>query len=207
MTGSVIAADKSYRYIPVRIVFSVVFAFLTALSANVFIYIPFTPVPVTLQVLTVITSAFMLGSRWALASQILYIIMGLSGIPVFAGFSGGPAVLMGPTAGYIAGFAVSAYITGLLFERSRTGSIFRGNTYAAALVSGMAGLSIIYFLGAFYLSGYIYSAGATKTAAEAAGMAWQMGISPFIIPDLVKIFIAVNIYGLQRRRDEYNKNK
>jgi biotin transport system substrate-specific component len=207
MTGSGIAIDKSYRYIPVRMIFSVVFAFLTGLSANVFIYMPFTPVPLTLQVLTVITSAFLLGKSFALTSQIIYILMGISGIPVFAGFLGGPAVLMGPTAGYIAGFAVSAYITGLIFERSRTGSIFRVNTYAAAFISGIAGLLIIYFLGAFHLSGYIYSTGTANTALESAVLAWKMGVAPFIIPDLVKIFIAINIFGLQFKRYEYNKSK
>jgi biotin transport system substrate-specific component len=207
MTGFSIAENKRYLYFPVRIVFSAAFAFLTALSANAFIYLPFTPVPLTLQVLTVITSAFMLGSRWALAAQMLYILLGLSGMPVFAGFSGGPSVLMGPTAGYIAGFAVSAYITGLLFEGGLTGSFFRGNKSAAAFMSGAAGLFIIYFLGASHLYGYLYSAGIARTAAGTALMVWKMGISPFLIPDLVKVLIAVNILVLKGNRDENSKNK
>ena len=69
-----------------KLSFSIVFVILMAISANSFIYLPFTPVPMTMQVFTVLMAALVLGSRWALASQVLYIAMGLAGVPVFAGF-------------------------------------------------------------------------------------------------------------------------
>ena len=101
--------------------FTIIFAVLMAVSANAFLYLPFTPVPITLQVLTVIFSALMLGGPLAMASQVLYISMGLAGLPVFAGFIGGPAALLGPTGGYIIGFALAAYITGFLASGKSTG--------------------------------------------------------------------------------------
>jgi len=177
----------------VKPAFSVVFALLMAISANAFIYLPFTPVPVTLQVLTVIFSALTLGGSWALASQILYISMGLAGLPVFAGFLGGPAVFTGPTGGYIIGFALAAFLAGSIFRSRSVYRALKGNGLAVALVSGILGLMVIYIMGGIHLFGFLNHLYGGEPFTETIRSVWIMGISPFIIPDAVKVAAAVII--------------
>lgn len=173
--------------------FSLVFALLMAVSANTFFYLPFTPVPVTLQVLTVIFSAIMLGGRWALASQTLYIAMGLAGLPVFAGFVSGPAALLGPTGGYIIGFAPAAYITGSLAGGRYFRTVIRKNSLICAFIAGMSGLMVIYLLGALHLSGFLFGISPEQGLKDILRSAWVMGVKPFIIIDMAKILAAIII--------------
>ncbi|MBC9783630.1 biotin transporter BioY [Heliobacterium chlorum] len=120
------------------------FAALTAVGAFIKVPVPF--VPFTLQYLFVAMAGILLGSRLGLASQILYIAIGLLGVPVFAE-GGGPAYVLKPTFGYLIGFALGAYVIGLLTERlleAHKGRLF---------LSVLAGLAIIYGMGALYLYG------------------------------------------------------
>ncbi|MEM0275120.1 MAG: biotin transporter BioY, partial [Nitrososphaerota archaeon] len=80
------------------IALSSIFAVFTALGAQFAFYIG--PVPITLQTLFVILSGFVGGFRVGLLSQLIYLAVGLAGLPVFAGFKGGYMVFLGPTAGY-----------------------------------------------------------------------------------------------------------
>jgi biotin transport system substrate-specific component len=201
------SVSRSYSDLLLKLTFSIVFAFLMAISANTFIYLPFTPVPVTLQVLTVIFSAIMLGGPWALAGQLLYISMGLAGMPVFAGFIGGPAFFSGPTAGYVIGFAIAAYITGTLFDSSRLSNMVRGNKIIAGFISGTAGLLVIYLLGSVHLFGFLYTLSGGQHILKTARSVWGLGIKPFIILDLLKILIAINILESGRKGYENYKNK
>lgn len=75
--------------------------------------IPIGPVPISLTNLVIYISLYLLGWKMATASYIVYILIGLAGLPVFSGFSGGPAKLAGPTGGYIVGFIPMAIIAGL----------------------------------------------------------------------------------------------
>jgi biotin transport system substrate-specific component len=188
-------------------VFSVIFALLMAISANAFIYLPFSPVPITLQVLTLIFSALMLGGKWAMASQVIYITMGIAGLPVFAGFSGGPAVLAGPTGGYIAGFILAAYITGSIASNSCLKKIFNGNGCAAALMASISGILVIYVMGGFHLLGFMHNLSPGRQISDIIASVWEMGIRPFIIPDLVKILSAIIILRPGIKKYEDNKNK
>ncbi len=187
--------------------FSLVFALLMAVSANTFFYLPFTPVPVTLQVLTVMFSAIMLGGRWALASQAAYIAMGLAGLPVFAGFISGPAALLGPTGGYIIGFVPAAYITGSLAGGRFFGTFIRKNRPISAFIAGICGLLVIYLLGALHLSGFLSGILAGQGLKEIIGWIWIMGIKPFIIMDMGKILAAIIILkpGIKAYEDYKNK--
>ena len=190
----------------IKITFSIVFAALMAVSANTFIYLPFTPVPVTLQVLTVIFSAIMLGGRWALASQFIYIAMGIAGMPVFAGFVSGPAAIMGPTGGYIMGFTLAAYITGTLSSGGYFNSGTNKNSYIFPFIAGMAGLLVIYTLGGLHLSGFLYSLSPGKPIIDIIRSAWIMGIRPFIILDIAKILAVIIILRPGITGYEDNKN-
>jgi len=93
---------------------ALLFAALTAAGAVVTIPLFFSPVPVTLQTLAVVLAGAVLGPVWGPVSQILYVGAGASGLPIFAGGTGGPGVLVGPTGGYLVGFVISAWLAGLL---------------------------------------------------------------------------------------------
>src|SRR5262245_41782242 len=96
----------------VRVGMVIGFAFLTWAGARVSVPIPFTPVPATLQTLAVLLAGAFLGARAGAASQTIYIMMGIAGLPVFALPGGGPAYLLGPTGGYLAGFVAAPFIVG-----------------------------------------------------------------------------------------------
>jgi biotin transport system substrate-specific component len=192
--------------IMLKAAFSLVFAVLMAVSANAFIYLPFTPVPVTLQVLTVIFSAIMLGGKWAMVSQFTYISMGLAGMPVFAGFISGPAALMGPTGGYIIGFVLAAYITGSLASGKYFNGRIKRNGYVSTFIAGFSGLLAIYLMGSLHLSGFLYTLSPGKPLIDIIRSAWIMGIRPFIILDAAKILAAIIILRPGYTGYEDNKN-
>ena len=94
----------------VRLATASLMAALTAVSA--YVTLPIGPVPITMQTCFVLLSGAVLGSRWGAGSQIVYVCLGLAGIPVFAGGMSGPGVVLSPTFGYIAGFVLAAFLTG-----------------------------------------------------------------------------------------------
>ncbi|MZP28332.1 biotin transporter BioY [Heliobacterium undosum] len=120
------------------------FAALTAAGAFIKVPVPF--VPFTLQYLFVAMAGIALGSRLGLASQLVYIGIGLIGLPVFAE-GGGPGYVLKPTFGYLIGFALGAWLIGRLTERLEKASIL------PLFGATMAGLAVIYGIGALYLYG------------------------------------------------------
>lgn len=92
-----------------------IFAAITAILAQIEIPLPL--IPISGQTLAVGIAATVLGSRQGALAMLCYAAIGAVGIPVFAGFSGGPQVLVGPSGGYIFGFIAAAYITGLILEK------------------------------------------------------------------------------------------
>ena len=96
---------------------SAMFVALTIVCAQIAIPLPFTDVPLSLATLAVLLSGSLLGSLRGAAVQGIYILMGLAGLPVFANFTGGISRVMGPTGGYIWGYAAAAVFTGLLLSR------------------------------------------------------------------------------------------
>ena len=98
--------------IPKKVILSIGMACILGLCAQIKFGLPWTPVPVTGQTFAVLLAGILLGSRWGAASVLLYICAGAAGVPWFSGWTGGTAVLIGPTAGYIAGFIPAAYVIG-----------------------------------------------------------------------------------------------
>ncbi len=147
---------------------------LIALSAQVAIPLPFSPVPVTGQTMAVLLVGALLGSRRGSLAVLVYIAQGLAGMPVFAGGAAGPARLLGPTGGYLVGFVLAAYLVGLLAER---GWDRRVGTTAAAMALGNM---VIYAVGALWLAVFVGGLVPALTA----------GVLPFIPGDLVKIAAA-----------------
>lgn len=101
------------------------FATLTALAAKVSIFLPFSPVPITMQSLVVLLAGAALGSKKGALSQISLIGVGLLGLPVFSLPVPGYLVLAGPTSGYILGFVFAAFIMGRCFESKDPASFWR----------------------------------------------------------------------------------
>ena len=146
---------------------------LVALAAQVTIPLPFSPVPITGQTFAVLLAAALLGGRGGAAALLLYLAEGAVGLPVFAGGLGGPAVLLGPTAGYLYGFVVAAFVVGRLCER---GWDRRFRSAAAAMLLGNA---IIYGFGLPWLATFV---GVENVL--------TLGLLPFIPGDLFKLALA-----------------
>jgi biotin transport system substrate-specific component len=118
------------------------FTALTAIGAFMKIDIPY--IPVTLQFFFVALSGIILGSRKGMISQIVYILIGLVGFPVFTK-GGGIGYVFQPTFGYLIGFACAAYVTGKVYESFKSVNLMK--TYLAIL----AGLVVVYLIGVPYM--------------------------------------------------------
>jgi biotin transport system substrate-specific component len=138
---------------------------------------PFFPVPLTFQTLIVLALGMVLGPRLGAAAVLAYLAQGAMGLPVFAGTPEkglGLAYMMGPTGGYLAGFVVAAFVTGLLAQRHWDRSVLR--TIAAMII----GNAIIYLFGLAWLGTVI---GWDKPILA-------LGMTPFLLGDFAKILIA-----------------
>lgn len=156
-------------------------ALLVALAAQVRVPLPFTPVPATLQDLTVLVVGGVFGAAAGLGALVAYLAMGLAGMPVFAGGASGLAWLMGPTGGYLLAFPVAAYVVGVL---SRRGG------FARALLAASVGMLVI------HLGGVAQLAVLTGSAASAV----QLGSAPFLAAGVIKVGLAAAmIAGLSPR--------
>lgn len=137
--------------------------------------LPFTPVPVSFTIMAVYLTSYLLGSKTGTLSVIIYILVGLAGLPVFSGFTGGAAKLIGPTGGYIIGFIFIAIIGGFFVDK------FKGNFFLSLL--GMAiGTAICYIFGSLWLA---YQASMNLKQALLAG------VVPYVALDCAKMVIAV----------------
>jgi biotin transport system substrate-specific component len=95
-------------------IYAAMFGAATAMGA--YIMIPLPPVPITLQTLFVVLAGALLGGRLGALSQVVYLLLGIIGLPVFHGGKGGLGILLGPTGGYLVGFIAAAYVVGKLIE-------------------------------------------------------------------------------------------
>lgn len=159
------------------------FAALTALSARVTIPLPFTPVPVTLQVLAVLLAGLSLGPRDGALSQLAYLAAVTLGLPLDARMLG-PAVWLTPDAGYLVGFVAGAFAAGWTAER------LRGRIPGAEWIAGAAGIFAIYAAGAAWLTVFFLRGNI------AAGIA--AGVAPFLLIDSLKAALAAGLSGAGR---------
>ena len=138
-------------------------------SSQIVFYLPFTPVPVTGQTFAVLLIGVVLGSRRGGMSLALYVLEGILGLPVFAGGTGGMAVLFGPTAGYLIGFIPAAILVGYLSEKG-----FDRN-WIPMFFALLLGLTVIYLFGVVRLLAFV---GNEKV--------FLFGVAPFLVGDLLK---------------------
>jgi biotin transport system substrate-specific component len=142
---------------------------LLALSAKINLPLPY--VPMTLQTLVVLMVGAAYGWRLGSATVIAYLAEGAIGLPVFAGPVGGLAPLLGPTAGYLAGFVAAAFITGWLSERGWDRSVPR-----LFVAMGFGHIVIL-------AAGFAWLAFGMKFGVEKA---WLVGIVPFVAASVIK---------------------
>lgn len=158
----------------VKIALCGMFAATTAVMAQ--IAIPLGPVFINFAHISVFLSAGILGAKYGAVSQLVYIVLGIMGLPVFSGFSGGVHRLMGPTGGYIVAYVLAAYIVGLVIKH------FGRKSSKVLIVAMILGWLVTYTLGTLW---YCY---VTDTSIVAA---LSICVFPFIIGDIVKTLLSV----------------
>ncbi len=156
------------------------------------ITVPLGAVPVTLQTLGVCIAAGLLGAKRGTLSVVIYIFLGLVGVPVFSGFGAGPGVLFGMTGGYIIGFIFTALIVGLAVD-------LIGKRLWVYVVFMVLGIAVCYAFGTVWFI-FVYT---QKVSSITIGSALSMCVIPFIIPDLVKIGVASAICMALKKRINY----
>jgi len=155
---------------------------LTAIAAQVSVPLPFTPVPFTFQPMVVLVGAAALGSRLGMSSQILYLALGIAGLPLFAAspiLPQGAARLLGPTGGYLMAYPLAAFVAGSLAERGFD------RRYGTAVLAMVCGLAIVFAGGVLWLT-LVSSSHALKSALA-------VGFYPFIIADVLKLLVAAAV--------------
>jgi biotin transport system substrate-specific component len=170
--------------IPIRIAAVLFVTVLTAAAAQVSVPLPFTPVPLTLQPMVVLIGGAVLGPRLGLTSQLLYLLAGLAGLPVFAASATlpqGPLRLLGPTGGYLMSYPFAAFVTGWLAERGFD------RRYVTSVLALAAGLAVIFAFGVSWLAWF------ARPLPAGVSAALNTGLYPFIPVDLIKIAIAAAI--------------
>ena len=155
------------------LVFSALFAALTAAVSPIKIPLGFTPVPITLQTLVVLLSGAMLGPYYGALAMILYVVVGALGLPVFAGGGSGIGALLGPTGGYLFSFFIGKIV-----------EMRKKPKYMDYVIAMAVGTIIIYALGA--AQGMLV----TGLSTTAIIIGWVL---PFIIGDTIKLLIAAYI--------------
>lgn len=146
--------------------------------------LPISPVPVSLGLLGVLLAVYLLGMKWGTVSCLIYLLIGLVGVPVFSGFSGGASKLFGPTGGYLIGYIFLALIAGFFISKWTA-------EWPLHLVGMVLGVAVCYLFGTLWL-GHLLE----LTFIQAL---WA-GVIPYIPADLVKIAITLILGGLIRKR-------
>jgi len=163
-----------------KLTISALFTALIAVMAQIAVPLPFSPVPLTGQVIGVMLAGALLGSRAGSLAVIAYLLLGAAGAPVFSMGRSGFYMLSGPTGGYLWGFIPAVYIAGLILEKTETPSIYRT---AAAMLTAL---------------GLIYLCGALQLGLVMRYNLWQTmltGVIPFLPLDLLKVFITAFLAG------------
>ncbi|HOP46616.1 MAG TPA: biotin transporter BioY [Desulfobacteraceae bacterium] len=164
-------------------IYAAMFGAVTAVGA--FIIIPIPPVPITLQTLFTALSGALLGGRLGALSQVIYVLLGIIGLPVFAGGKAGLGVLFGPTGGYLIGFIVGSYVIGKIIEIKKDAGIF------LIAISMIIGFLVLYAIGILQLS---------VVAKLSFVKALSVGMIPFLIGDALKIAVATFVTLKLRNR-------
>jgi len=161
---------------------------LTAAAAQISFPLPFTQVPFTFQPMVVLVGGLVLGSRLGFTSQVLYLMAGVAGLPVFAASATLPPGLLrlvGPTGGYLMAYPVAAFVVGSLAERGFA------KRYVTSVAAMLVGLALIYASGTLWLA--YFARLQSGSAAVGLSVALATGVYPFVLADLAKLAAAAGI--------------
>ena len=148
------------------------------LAVSAWITVPLGPVPFTMQTFVLALLPQVMRTRDALFTVVVYLLLGAVGVPMFSGFQGGLGVLLGPTGGYLLGFAAGMPVAGAVAHSDVLPRRARG------VAAGIALLAVSYVLGTFQLMN-VYGIDAPAALAVA--------VMPFIVPDVVKVAMSVGV--------------
>lgn len=166
-------------------ILTALFTALMIVGAMVKILLP--TVPMSLQTFFCALAGIILGARLAMLSQIIYVLIGLAGVPVFTQ-GGGPMYIFNPTFGYLLGFIISAYIIGKLSEN------YKNINFTKALFSLLCGLFSLYLVGTTYLYFIVkYYVGNVEMTISSA---IAVGVLPFIIKDII-LYVLVSFVAVK----------
>ena len=162
--------DRTRKYL-ITALMSAVIMILSPFS----IAIPISPVPISLSTLTIYLASYILGSKYAAISTMLYVLLGIIGLPVFTGFTGGVAKVLGPTGGYIISYVFLAIIAGSVIEKNYDNKVI-------CFLGMLLGTIVLYIVGSLWLAFVM------RISFRAALFA---GVIPFIPGDIVKMIVAL----------------
>jgi len=163
-----------------KVIMAFFMACITGIMAQVIIPLPWTPVPITAQTFAVLMAGVVLGRWWGGISQLIYLAVGLLGLPWFAGLTSGYSILLGSTGGYFIGFILAALFLGYCTDKYAQSRNFRSMFGLIFL----ANLALIYIPGLLGLGLWIYS---VEGSFPTIFTLLAMGLFPFILGEIVKV--------------------
>mgnify|MGYP002771631067 FL=1 len=137
--------------------------------------VPIGPIPISLSILVILLTVYVLGTWRAMVSYTVYLLLGAVGMPVFSGFQGGLAKLAGPTGGYLAGFWLMILVAGIIMEKGKRNLL-------VTILGMLVGVAIDYAVGTAW---FVFQTESTVVHAL------DVCVYPFIPFDVAKIVIAV----------------
>ena len=151
--------------------------------------VPIGPIPISLSILVILLTVYVLGTWRALVSYTVYLLLGAVGMPVFSGFQGGLAKLAGPTGGYLAGFWLMILVAGIIMEKGKRNLL-------VTILGMLVGVAVDYTVGTAW---FVFQTESTVVHAL------DVCVYPFIPFDVAKIVIAVLLgsvvyQGLQKAK-------
>lgn len=160
------------------------FAAVTAVCAQIAIPLPFSAVPFSMAMFAIFLCGAMLPKWYALAAQVVYVLLGAIGLPIYAHFTSGLSILVGPTGGYLVAYPIMAFLIAWGCE------LFPKRPFPAMIVSMAIATVVCYLLGSVWLS---VQSGISLWAAILSGAA------PFALFDGIKIVLAASVALVLRR--------
>lgn len=183
-----------------KVVFAFFIACITGILAQIVIPLPWTPVPITGQTFAVLMAGVVLGRYWGGISQVMYVAIGLAGVPWFTGMTCGYSVMFGATAGYLLGFILAALFLGYISDKYVKSRNFKP----------MVGLLLLSNFALIYIPGLIGLTLFLNSAYGSMPSIWTllaMGVLPFVLGDLVKITGAASLTKVITPKEPYHPAK
>ena len=167
-----------------------IFACIITICSWISFPFPLTGIPITLQTMAIFLSLLVIGGKWSSASILIYIILGIIGIPVFSGFKSGIGVILGPTGGYVLGFLIISLLYWLMEV------LFKKEKIWIKTITLLLGLILCYAFGTVWFVFVYTKSSGSMTFITALGYC----VFPYIIPDLLKLGIAISLSLLVNKK-------